>query len=297
MMNSLYGRSRFKAADDPVAIEVHLARLVFLVAVRVGVTSGVEPDPAPALAIVRRIEQPLDLLLHGVTARSARNASSSSIAGGRPIRSRQSRLSSVALLSLGRGLEPIRFEPRQDEEVDRIAAPAPILDRRQRGPRRRNERPVPLVRGSFLDPSLEQAISAAESDLPLSLGGIRSSSILGRDPRVELALLDLARHDRHAPGARRPLGVALIVEPQLPFRCLASGPWHLKHLSARIGRMSRLNESFWPREQRRRQPLPVPPPTCTIKSVNPAASIGPIELPGMRIMRRLPRQAGSHGGE
>ena len=28
-----------------------------------------------------------------------------------------------------------------------------------------------------------------------------------------------------------------------PFRSLASGPWHLKHLSARIGLMARLNST------------------------------------------------------
>src|ERR1017187_2765750 len=32
----------------------------------------------------------------------------------------------------------------------------------------------------------------------------------------------------------------------LVFRLAASGPWHAKHLSERIGRMSRLNSSPWP---------------------------------------------------
>ena len=63
------GQVAVQGGDDPVAIGVHLARLVFLVAVGVGVARGVEPDPAPALAVVRRIQQPLDLLLERIAAR------------------------------------------------------------------------------------------------------------------------------------------------------------------------------------------------------------------------------------
>ena len=52
MMNWLYGRSRLRASDHPVAVEVNLAGLVFLVAVGIGVSGGIEPEPSPAFAIV-----------------------------------------------------------------------------------------------------------------------------------------------------------------------------------------------------------------------------------------------------
>ena len=57
-----------QGADHPVAVEVDLARLVFLVAVGVGIARGIEPDASPALAIMRRIEQPLDQLVIGIGA-------------------------------------------------------------------------------------------------------------------------------------------------------------------------------------------------------------------------------------
>ncbi len=53
-------------AGNPIAIEIHLARLVFLVTVRIGIPSGVEPDPSPPFAVMRRIKQPLDLSRMGV---------------------------------------------------------------------------------------------------------------------------------------------------------------------------------------------------------------------------------------
>ena len=60
------GQVAVERVDDPVAVEPDLARLVLLVAVAVGVAGRVEPVPRPALAVVRRGEQPVDQLLVGV---------------------------------------------------------------------------------------------------------------------------------------------------------------------------------------------------------------------------------------
>src|SRR5262249_35739832 len=49
--------------DHPIAIHPHLPRIVDRVAVRIGVPRHVEPVPPPALAVVRRREQPVDHLL------------------------------------------------------------------------------------------------------------------------------------------------------------------------------------------------------------------------------------------
>ena len=62
------GQVAVEGPDDPVAIEVDLAGLVFLVAVGIGIAGGIEPDPRPALAVMRRVEQPLDQPVEGVIA-------------------------------------------------------------------------------------------------------------------------------------------------------------------------------------------------------------------------------------
>ena len=62
-----YGLSALNDADDVVAVAPGVGPdLVELVAVGVGVAGEVEPVPAPALAVVRRREQPVDHLLVGV---------------------------------------------------------------------------------------------------------------------------------------------------------------------------------------------------------------------------------------
>ena len=55
-----------EGVDDPVAVLPDRARGVDAVAVGVGVAGQVEPVPAPALAVVRRGEQPVDQPLVGV---------------------------------------------------------------------------------------------------------------------------------------------------------------------------------------------------------------------------------------
>ena len=57
-----------QSADNPVPVKPDLALLVFLVAVGVGVAGRIQPQAAPALAVVGRTEKPLDLLLVSVLA-------------------------------------------------------------------------------------------------------------------------------------------------------------------------------------------------------------------------------------
>ncbi len=56
----IVGQIAVEGVDDPIAIEPHLPRFVFLEAVAIGVASGVEPVPAPAFAVVRAGQQALD---------------------------------------------------------------------------------------------------------------------------------------------------------------------------------------------------------------------------------------------
>ena len=66
MMKLVVGQIAVERVDHPVAIEPDAARLVLLEAVGVGIARRVEPVAAPALAVVRRRQQPVDLLLVGV---------------------------------------------------------------------------------------------------------------------------------------------------------------------------------------------------------------------------------------
>ena len=90
--------------DDVVAVAPGVAVTATFSSqpVGVGVAGHVEPVPAPPLAVVRRRQQPVDHLREGVRATSsARNASTSSGVGGRPVRSNVTRRISVARSAVG----------------------------------------------------------------------------------------------------------------------------------------------------------------------------------------------------
>src|SRR4029077_2723938 len=57
-----------QSVDHPVAVPPHQARCVDGVPVEIGIASHVEPVTAPSLAVVRRIEQPVDDAFVGVSA-------------------------------------------------------------------------------------------------------------------------------------------------------------------------------------------------------------------------------------
>ena len=54
--------------DHPIAIGPHLPDLIFLIAVGIGIARGIQPVAAPTLAIMRRLQQPVHLLLVGALA-------------------------------------------------------------------------------------------------------------------------------------------------------------------------------------------------------------------------------------
>ena len=65
-----------------------------------------------------------------------------------------------AAIGLGRRLQPDRFQPRQNETVDRISHPRLVLHRGQRRAHRRDERPVRLILGAGRDPFASAVLSA-----------------------------------------------------------------------------------------------------------------------------------------
>ena len=139
----IVGQVAIEGVDDPIAVEPDEPRLVLFVAVGVGVARGVEPDAGPSVrrsaarpAGVRPASRRPARLL------SARKASTSAMVGGRPIRSRLRRRSSVTRSASADGVSPFCFQPGQHEAIERVAHPLRILHDRKRRTHRRPERPV-----------------------------------------------------------------------------------------------------------------------------------------------------------
>ena len=97
-----------EGADDVVAIAPGVGpRFVELVAVGVGVAGEVEPVPAPALAVVRRLASSRSITFSQASGDvSLTNASISSGVGGRPIRSNVTRRMSVRRSASGANDSP-----------------------------------------------------------------------------------------------------------------------------------------------------------------------------------------------
>ena len=125
----------------------------------------------------------------------------------------------------------------------------PSSRRQPEAPARRQaqERPVGLPAGALLDPCLSRSISCGESVRPSDLGGIRSVSSLEVIRLTSSLSSRLPGTTALEPDSVVPKAPSLVssLSPALRFR--GSGPWHLKHLSERIGRISKLKSTgFWP---------------------------------------------------
>ena len=170
--------SWLKRVDDPVAVGPHGARGVDAVAVGVGVAGLVEPESAPALAVMRRRQEAIHQLLIGVRP----------LVGDEGVhlfrRRRQTEQvetepadqhSSVGLRRRG---DPLLFQPGEDEAVDGIAHPGFVFDGRLGGADDRLERPVlapgdDLVGGGGAPASIHALRTATWTALSgVPLGGI-----------------------------------------------------------------------------------------------------------------------------
>ena len=64
----IVGHIVVEGIDDPIAIKPNVAQLVFFETVGIGIARGIEPQTAPAFAVVRRGQQALDLFFVGINA-------------------------------------------------------------------------------------------------------------------------------------------------------------------------------------------------------------------------------------
>ena len=133
--------------DDPVAIAERIGvRDVLVEPVRVGVAGDVEPVPAPAFAVARRREKPLDHPLVGVGPLVGEERVD--LGRGRRQAGQVERDPPQQLPPAGGGDrgEPLGLEAGQDEPVDRAAHPGRVVDGGRLGTGHRPERPVLAAR-------------------------------------------------------------------------------------------------------------------------------------------------------
>ena len=142
--------------DDPVAPLPHVSAAVDVETVRVGVTGQVQPLHRHAFAVVRGVEQAVDLLLVGVRAgvgeelphigglwRQARQIETQSAQQG----------SAIRLLREPQLQSP---QPPQHERVDLVGRPACLDDVRDRRPHRGLKGPVRCPLGASVDPASDR---------------------------------------------------------------------------------------------------------------------------------------------
>jgi hypothetical protein len=194
--------------DDPVAIFPDRPAAVDRVAVGVRVSGHVEPVPSPALAVVRRRQQPIDELFVRVAAHIGqksidvldRRRQSEDVEA----RAAQER----SLVGFRRRLQAGRLNPRQHKGVDSVSHPGRIPDRRRFHVRQRLKRPMvapaPTLRHrlrvgrqlrSFVDPALHQRDFGLRERRALGRH-LRHFLVAARDGFDDAALGTLAGHQR-----------------------------------------------------------------------------------------------------
>ena len=130
MTNRSYGLSLLNARDDVIAIAPGVAdrRRFHPVAVGVGVAGHVEPVPAPAFAVMRRGQQPIDHPVEGVAASCPLTKAVHLLRRRRqPIRSNVPGESACGDRPAARAAIPC-LQLRQDEAIQRRLRPCGILD-------------------------------------------------------------------------------------------------------------------------------------------------------------------------
>jgi hypothetical protein len=188
---AVVGQVPVQRPDHPVAVKINLAGLVLLKTVAVGVTGPVQPEPAPALAVMGRGQQPLhgflvgpgtcigEKVIHLPDCREESDQVEAQAAeDGHPVRR-------------VRGVQPFLFEAGQLKTVDGVARPVLVLDRGDSWANRRQEGPVVLREAGFSRKRIGPGSSGVNP-------GAEQLELVGRQPFA------IRRHDLVVIGARHP---------------------------------------------------------------------------------------------
>ena len=138
--------------NDPVAVFPNLPRRVYAVAVRVGVTGGVEPPAAPTLAVMRLRQQSVHHPLVSVGARVAQKLFHFLRRRRQPAQVQAQPANQGGAAGLRRRRDAFLLQPGKNKPVDGIPRPCRTFDQGRRGTLRGDEGPMfrffrPFIRG------------------------------------------------------------------------------------------------------------------------------------------------------
>ena len=201
-----------EGVDHPVPVFPDGAAAVRLVAVGVGIAREIQPEPRPALAEVRRSEQPIHQLLVGVRAAVRHEVVHFLHVGRQPGQVEAQTADQRFARGLRRGREFLPLQPRQDEGVDGIAYPRRPCRPRHGRPHRLHVGPVflrlRLPQFGLVGPhrpGVDPPAQQADLGIRQRLAGKRHTrrAAEARHPLDEPAVTAAARHDRRAGRAAR----------------------------------------------------------------------------------------------
>jgi len=208
------GQVPVEGPDDPVAVGPHLAVIVEVQAVGVGVAGRVEPVARAVLTPLRGVHEAIDPALVGVGARIAHELldpfgtgrQAGEVEGGAPREG--------AAIGLRVGLETLGLEARQNERIETAPHPCGVFHRRQGCLLGLEERPVRLPVGPLEDPALHDLL-LGRGEVFMGLGRGHDLVGVGADESLpEGALAEVTGHDGRPAlggGGEEPL---LRVEPE-----------------------------------------------------------------------------------
>ena len=191
--------------DRPVAVGVHLSVVVDVDAVGVAVARGVQPVAGAVFAPVGRREKAVDQPFVGAVFRVVQERRERAGVGRQPGQVEGGAAGQGAAVGFLGWRQAVLFEPRQDEAVQRVAAPGFVFDFRRRRPVDGRERPVLVPGGALLDPAGQRLDLFAGEGFLRHLGRHPPAPVRVVDPLDQQAGVEVARDDR---GTARPVASA-----------------------------------------------------------------------------------------
>lgn len=187
--------------DHPIAEGPNLPQVVALETVRIGVPRQVEPRPRPALAELRRRQQPIDQFVVGFGTLVRRERGNLVRRRRQPNQVQRDAANERRTFRLRRRRQPFFIEPTKHKRINGIGDPRQVAGLRNSRPRRRLIGPM----GRHFEPfrpvgaRVDPAANQFRLLLAQRLANRRHDLVVpGRQhgAAVQFAVLGVARHDR-----------------------------------------------------------------------------------------------------